>query len=281
MGKGKKLVRWLGMKFSIVLLSDQTFDQKKKWKFNRFGFISLVSGIVLFIIALTSTLIVVTPLKELIPGYPDKETRLASAGNAARLDSLEHEIEIRDQYLQNMKDVLLGKVPFNPQLEISEHINDSTPTRELSEDITNENSITTPEQNKPKVVVPETPATLVFFPPAQGVVTNSFDPVRNHFGTDIVTRDKEIVRATLDGTVIAANWTMETGYTMQIQHKYNYISIYRHLKNMLVTTGDIVTAGQSIGTYGNTGEISFGPHLHFELWNNGKALNPENYIDFE
>jgi len=281
MSKGKKLIRWLRVKFSIVLLSDQTFDQKKKWKFNRYGFITLVTGIILFIIALTTTLIVVTPLKELIPGYPDKETRIARAENAARLDSLEHEIEIRDQYLHSMKDVLLGKMPFNPKLEMSEHINDTTPVKSLTEENQSEKVMGIEVENKPAVVVPRTPATLVFFPPAQGVVTNNFDPVRKHFGTDIVTRDKEIVRATLDGTVVAANWTMETGYTIQIQHKYNYISIYRHLKNMLVATGDNVEAGQSIGTYGNTGEISFGRHLHFELWNNGKALNPENYIDFE
>ncbi|MFO7878466.1 MAG: M23 family metallopeptidase [Bacteroidales bacterium] len=277
----KRLSRWLGVRFSLALFKHKTFEQKKKWIFSRFGFISLLSGFIILIIALTSTLIVVTPLKELIPGYPDKEARRASIQNAVRLDSLAHEIALRDQYLSNMKQVLLGEIPYNPKLEISEGITDSSDNKQAIESSATTGFPNNRSKAKPVVVIPETPATLVFFPPAKGVITNSFDPVRKHFGTDIVTRDNEIVRATLDGTVIAANWTMETGYTVQIQHKYNYISVYRHLKKCLVETGQQVTAGQSIGTYGNTGEISYGPHLHFELWNKGKALNPENYIDFE
>jgi murein DD-endopeptidase MepM/ murein hydrolase activator NlpD len=262
-------------------MSRQSFEEKKNWKFNRFGFIGLIVSLVLFVIVITSVLIAYTPIRELIPGYPDKRTKVAIVENATRLDSLENEIRVRDQYLINFKQVLLGEKPFNTALEMSVNLNDTI--MEIT-DLPKLNMSNTPKKLNHSLHEYHSkgnlPASILFFPPAKGVVTNSFDPAHNHYGTDIVTADDEIVRASLDGTVILANWTMETGYTMQIQHDYNYITIYRHLKKLLHTTGDKVKAGESVGVYGNTGEISFGPHLHFEIWHNGTPLDPEQYIEF-
>lgn len=278
----KKIRLWLGRRFRLILLTHGSFEQKKRFNFNRFGFISLLVSLILLVIAITCAVIVFTPVKELIPGYPDKEARIASATNASRLDSLAKQIELRDQYLANLKQVLLGEKLFNPALEISENLNDSSNYLSQNNVDYSERMMSLDDNFKASGFISEQPKTdVVFFPPVSGLVTNSFDPVRDHYGTDIVTPDDEIVRATLAGTVISANWTMETGYTIQIQHKNNYISTYRHLKKLLVNTGRQVDAGESIGVYGNTGEISYGPHLHFELWHKGEPLNPEHYIDFE
>ncbi|MGC9330281.1 MAG: M23 family metallopeptidase [Bacteroidales bacterium] len=280
----KKIRLWLGRRFRLILLTHGSFEQKKWLNFNRFGFISLMIGLILLIIAITVAVIVFTPVKEMIPGYPDKETRIASGSNASRLDSLAREIELRDQYLTNLKQVLLGEKLFNPALEISENLNNPSSYSPKSNTDDDKQMLTLNNNFNLKIpgFVSEQPKTdMIFFPPVKGMVTNSFDPVRDHYGTDIVTPDDEVVRATLAGTVISANWTMETGYTIQIQHRNNYISTYRHLKKLLVKTGQQVDAGESIGVYGNTGEISYGPHLHFELWHKGEPLNPENYIDFE
>jgi murein DD-endopeptidase MepM/ murein hydrolase activator NlpD len=278
----KKIRLWLGRRFRLILLTHGSFEQKKRLNFNRFGFISLLIGLILLIIAITVAVIVFTPVNEMIPGYPDKEARIASATNARRLDSLAKQIELRDQYLANLKQVLLGEKLFNPALEISENLNDSSKSIPVNNDDYGEQMMSLDDNFKAPGFVSEQPKTdVVFFPPVKGMVTNSFDPLRDHYGTDIVTPDDEVVRATLAGTVVSANWTMETGYTIQIQHRNNYISTYRHLKKLLVKTGRQVDAGESIGVYGNTGEISYGPHLHFELWHKGEPLNPENYIDFE
>ncbi|MGM0648994.1 MAG: M23 family metallopeptidase [Bacteroidota bacterium] len=278
----KKIRLWLGRKYRLVLLTHGSFEQKKRYNFSRLGFISLIAGMVILIVGITVTLIVVTPLKEYIPGHLNKEIRQASAENIRRLDSLAGEIEKRDQYLSNMKQVMLGEKPFNPTLEMSEGLNDTTKIKSVSDNLNGGNALNIDKKLAVPKFISEQPKTdVIFFPPVKGLVTNSFDPVRDHYGTDIVTPDDEIVRAVLEGTIVSANWTMETGYTIQIQHKNNYLSTYRHLKNLLVKTGDQVNAGQSIGVYGNTGEISYGPHLHFELWNDGEPLDPEQYIDFE
>ena len=112
------------------------------------------------------------------------------------------------------------------------------------------------------------------------MVTNSFNAGENHFGTDIVAAPNEVVKAAMDGTVILATWTVETGYVLQIQHDNNLISIYKHNAELLKKVGNVVRAGDAIAIIGNSGELTTGPHLHFELWHNGTPVDPEQYIVF-
>jgi murein DD-endopeptidase MepM/ murein hydrolase activator NlpD len=121
---------------------------------------------------------------------------------------------------------------------------------------------------------------FLFFPPAKGTVTNRFDPVTKHYGIDIVANANEAVKSTLDGTVLIANFTSETGYVIGIQHSNNLLSFYKHNSSLLKKPGDFVKAGEVIAIIGNSGELSSGPHLHFELWYNGIALDPRKYISF-
>ena len=120
-----------------------------------------------------------------------------------------------------------------------------------------------------------------FFTPLKGVVTSKFNPVDNHFGTDIVAESNTIVSAVLDGTVVMAGWTLETGYIIEIQHANNIISVYKHNAKLLKDIGTVVRAGETISIIGNSGELyTSGPHLHFELWHNGTPIDPEQYIIF-
>ena len=121
---------------------------------------------------------------------------------------------------------------------------------------------------------------LHFFLPVKGIVTNGFDVESGHMATDIVAQPNEPVLATLEGTVTLATWSLTEGYIIIIQHNYNIISIYKHNESLLKKTGDHVTAGEPIAIIGNTGELTTGPHLHFELWYDGSPLNPEDYIAF-
>ena len=119
-----------------------------------------------------------------------------------------------------------------------------------------------------------------FFTPVNGIVTASYNLKEEHFGTDIVSKDNELIKATLDGTIVFAGFTYEDGYVIQIQHGNNLTSVYKHLSNITQKTGGFVKAGESIGIVGNTGENSTGSHLHFELWYNGFAINPQDYVVF-
>ena len=121
---------------------------------------------------------------------------------------------------------------------------------------------------------------VLFFKPIEGIVTETFDAEKNHFGVDIVSKENELIKSTLDGVVMFANWTAETGNVIAVLHENNLISIYKHNSVLLKKDGDKVGAGDPIAIIGNSGKWSSGPHLHFELWYKGKAINPEQYILF-
>jgi murein DD-endopeptidase MepM/ murein hydrolase activator NlpD len=111
-------------------------------------------------------------------------------------------------------------------------------------------------------------------------VTNKFSPAQKHFGVDIVARRNEAIKSTLDGTVVFADWTIDKGYVIGIMHTANLFSVYKHNSVLLKNEGDLVRAGEAVAIIGETGELSTGPHLHFELWLNGSPVDPEVYISF-
>ncbi|MDC1162562.1 M23 family metallopeptidase, partial [Tenacibaculum sp.] len=133
----------------------------------------------------------------------------------------------------------------------------------------------------PLLEVAKNKAKLVFFVPVTGAVTQEFNAKEKHYAIDIVAKTGTPVKAIADGTVILSGWTAETGYILTIQHLNRYISVYKHNGTLLKEQGDFVKSGEVIASVGSTGELTTGPHLHFELWSNGYPVNPANYIDFQ
>jgi murein DD-endopeptidase MepM/ murein hydrolase activator NlpD len=251
------------------------------------GFNTLVllsSGVFLFLIIVIS-IIAYTPVRELIPGYPDEKTVRNIYLNNYRLDSLELEIAKRDAYFENLRRVIAGEKPENMGRS-----NDSLPSRSAvkytkpREDSLLRNMVEPKDQyglsiREQKGVRPAL-FNVLFFPPVKGIVTNIYNSTESHYGTDIVAGANEVVKATLPGTVTMSGWTLETGNVIQIQHSDNIISIYKHNAELLKHMGDRVKAGDPIAIIGNSGELTTGPHLHFELWYNGTPLNAQDYISF-
>jgi murein DD-endopeptidase MepM/ murein hydrolase activator NlpD len=122
---------------------------------------------------------------------------------------------------------------------------------------------------------------FVLFAPVKGTISNGYNPKEKHFAVDVVTTKDASVKATADGTVIFAEWTAATGYVIILKHKNNLLSVYKHNASLSKEQGELVKEGEIIATVGNTGELSTGPHLHFELWSNGYPTNPTNFIDFD
>jgi murein DD-endopeptidase MepM/ murein hydrolase activator NlpD len=123
-------------------------------------------------------------------------------------------------------------------------------------------------------------SSFFYFTPLKGIVINGFDAAKQHYGVDVAGKKDDIIKSVLDGTVIFSNWTLETGYIIGIQHQHNLISVYKHNSALLKKLGDYVKAGDPIAFIGNSGELSSGPHMHFELWYNGNPVNPKDYIPF-
>jgi murein DD-endopeptidase MepM/ murein hydrolase activator NlpD len=283
--KEREEERNLFTRYLLKVQQESNFEEVSSFKFTPFFAISLVSSILLIVIVTVSLLIALTPVRELIPGYPDGKLRRQIENNLMMVDSLEEELEIRDQYFNTIQSILTGR-----DIEHMETIQDNDSSYEdidfsisredslLREKVAREEqfsllTVTDPGQNFDLGL-------LHFFPPVKGVVTSSFDANKNHFGTDIVAPPNQAVSAVLDGTVISSTWSLEFGYVIQIQHDNNLISAYKHNSELLKSTGSRVKAGEAIAIIGNSGELTTGPHLHFELWYNGAPLNPQEYIIF-
>jgi murein DD-endopeptidase MepM/ murein hydrolase activator NlpD len=241
---------------------------------------------VLFIIGATTSLIAFTNIREFIPGYPDVRMKRNIHMDAIRLDSLEHELELRDKYFASLNAVISGRQP-------AESISPRDTTRKynpvkfssLPEDQALRNQVEK-EEKFSLSLGPRSPegtslASMHFFPPVKGVVTGKFDLRTKHYATDIVTRPKSPVMAALDGTVIFTGWTMETGYVIEIQHSDNLVTVYKHNSALFKEPGDMVKAGEAISVVGDSGELyTSGPHLHFEIWYKGTPLDPEKHVFF-
>jgi hypothetical protein len=223
-----------------------------------------------------------TPLKNVIPGYPTLEVRNKIINNAIMVDSLFAEIEMRDKYLQKIQTVISGGVIEDDDRKATQF--SDVDLKPMDSDSIFENLIV-PDKYKfsnisLNIGMVDEPF-INFISPVSGVIVNRFDASPGHFGTDIVASENSPILAIYDGTVVFAEWSVSTGYVVQIQHDYNMISIYKHNSDIMVRTGDKVKAGDLIAIMGGEGEYSTGPHLHFELWQNGVPLNAEQFINFQ
>jgi murein DD-endopeptidase MepM/ murein hydrolase activator NlpD len=270
-------------------MNNETYEERLSFRLSRLNVFLLTVSISIILITLTIFIIAFTPIREYIPGYMDVNIPGQLYRLEQRADSLENALRTKDVYLQNIRNIIEGKEIFDsisPDMESG--INYDSITIESSR----EDSILRAEydqQTKYNLFFFETEglydhelkiSDIVFFPPAEGIIINKFNLAEKHYGVDIATSNEAIIKSVLDGTVIFADWTTETGNTIAIQHSGNFISIYKHNSTLLQNIGSQVKAGDPIAVVGNSGELSSGPHLHFELWRKGTPVDPEEYMTF-
>jgi murein DD-endopeptidase MepM/ murein hydrolase activator NlpD len=272
-------------KYRLSIYRDETFEEVLNVRLTKLNVLAITGiGVTIFLIIVIS-IIAYTPVRELIPGYPDETTVRNIYMNNFRLDSLEDEIAKRDAYFENLRRILSGEKPGNASQATETPVAKSSLEHiKTSEDSLLRTMVEPKDQFGLSIVENRKtrPAlfNVLFFPPVKGIVTGTFNSAINHYGTDIVAGTNEAVKATLPGTVIMAGWTLETGNVIEIQHADNIVSVYKHNAELLKHMGDRVKAGEPVAIIGNSGELTTGPHLHFELWYNGAPLNPEDYISF-
>lgn len=282
--KPKKFER-LKNKYRLVILNDDSFEEKLSFRLSRLNVFVVIGMSSLILILLVILLIAFTPLREFIPGYANVTVRKQGVENYLKSDSLELVLAQNNLYIDNLKHIIQGKpIEFDQKSYVDSTVNYKSITNEpIEEDSVLRNMIETEEKynlfneagNNPGNI-----SSFIFFNPLKGSVTNRFNIRKEHYGIDVVAPKNEAIKATLDGTVIFAEWTAETGYVIQLQHADNIVSIYKHNSVLHKKVGDHVKAGEVIAIIGNSGELSTGPHLHFELWYNGIPINPEDYMMF-
>ncbi|MFO8023458.1 MAG: M23 family metallopeptidase [Perlabentimonas sp.] len=281
----KTYIHKLKSKYRLSIYNDQNFEEVWFMRLSRLNVISVIGGSSILLITIVTLLIAFTPIREFIPGYPDGTTRRHIVQNALKADSLEREIQQWKIYLGNLHTILRGERPVDKEslpdtsiryqeIQFSRSIEDSLLRLQIESEELYNLSLTDTRTNN------ENLTRLHFFPPVKGMVTNSFDAKNGHFGVDVVAPPNEVIVAIANGTVTLSNWTLETGYVIQIQHDDNLLSVYKHNSKLLKRSGTQVKAGEAIAIIGNSGELTTGPHLHFELWHNGTPIDPEKHVVF-
>jgi len=282
--KPKKLER-LKHKYRLVILNDDTFEEKVSLRLSQLNVFVVVGLSSLVLILLVILLIAFTPLKEFIPGYANVNVRRVGVENFLKTDSIANVLANNNLYVDNLKHIIQGDpIAYDNESFVDSNVNyTAIKNVPIEEDSVLRNMIETEEKYNLFNRAGSTPGNIsgfIFLQPLKGTVTNRFNIKKEHFGLDIVAPQNEAIKATLDGTVIFAEWTVETGYVIQLQHADNIVSIYKHNSVLHKKVGDHVKAGEVIAIVGNSGELSTGPHLHFELWYNGIPINPEDYMMF-
>ncbi len=283
--KEKKFAKKLLHKYRLVILNEDTFEERFAIKLTRLNVFVITSISSILLIILTILLIAFTPLREYIPGYSSTSLKKKATDLNYKTDSLQQVIALNQRYFTSIKNVLTGEVKtvdFNRDSILKATKQDT----ELLSVLTNrEDSLLREKVNKEdKYNLFEsvtTASNFVLFPPVNGTITEDYNIEEKHFAVDVAVVKDTPVKATADGTVIFAEWTVETGYVMIIEHSQELISVYKHNATLTKEQGDLVKAGEVIAMAGNTGQYSTGTHLHFELWSKGYPVNPTNFIDFE
>jgi len=287
--KKEKWYRKLRNKYKLVILNDETYEEKLSFKLSRLNVFVASGTIAILLIILTTILIAFTRLREYIPGYTDVSLYEQLYKIEELTDSLDADARQKSLYLENLRLILSGKdTTINSPLKedtvgnysnISSFAsqNDSVFRVEFEEQMMG-SEVRIPGRDhsgsRPDI------SSFSFFTPLRGIVTSKFDPASRHYGVDIVSVQNEAIKATLDGVVIFKGWTFETGYTVCLQHENDLVSVYKHNSAILEEQGSYVKAGDPIAIIGSSGENSTGPHLHFELWYNGVPVDPTDFIKF-
>jgi murein DD-endopeptidase MepM/ murein hydrolase activator NlpD len=272
-------------KYRLVILNDDTFGETFSFRSSPLGLLVLVGSITIIMTTLVISLVAFTPLREYIPGYGNISERKELLELSIKADSLEQTISSRDWYMNNLVHVLSDSLEHKTERTSKDtsgkykKVNTKPSEQDLQfrKDVENEPASLQFAGSKSKN---SQLASYLFYNPVKGIVTSSFDPADEHYGVDIVAKKDEMIKSTLDGTVVFAGFTPNDGYILQIQHDNNLVSIYKHNSSNLKKSGDKVKSGEPVAIIGDTGESSKGPHLHFELWHNGLPINPEEFIVF-
>ena len=269
-------------KYRLVVLNEATYEERLSYKLSRLNIFLFFSLIAILIIISTICLIAFTSVKEYIPGYDSTVLRTNAVKNIETLDSLTLVIEKNQDFINSIGSVILGETTKpEAQKEIKVRIDISDIEFKVNQEDSLLRKVVEKEDRFNVLESATSKVKYVLISPIFGQVTSRFDYGIKHFGTDIAVPINSPVKSIAKGTVVLAEWTVQTGYVIVIEHAYGLTSVYKHNDSGLISQGDLVEPGQVIALSGNTGELTTGPHLHFELWREGIPVNPENYVSFE
>ena len=283
--QNKSFLKRIFNDYKVVISSEDTFEEKFSFKANKINALIIMLVYSIILISFTISIVFFTQLREMVPGYSSTDLLNRATYLTKKIDSLEQQIALNNKFYKSIEDVLSGNIDeFVPRDELS-----------VDSSLTNSDFVTVSPNSQDsilrKYVENEDKFNLtnneliienkMFFSPIKGEITQSFNFNENHFAIDIAADIGTPVKSVLDGKIIFSEWSLETGYVVVIDHGENIISVYKHNSKILKEQNDFVQAGEVIAYSGNQGNLSTGPHLHFELWKNGTPIDPEPLLNFK
>lgn len=282
----KTFSNWLTERYLLIIRNEENFAEKRFLGFTYAKFL-LFSFLFFLVLVVISLFLSRTLLEKWFdPRHAQIEANKKLYTLSLQLDSLEQEMQYKDQFISLFKGFLTGDVDSaridsfrrRSSLQDTKYKVDLS-TAPIDSQLRKEFELVDSTLNMTSRTVSELQE-MFLFSPISGLISQKYDINDDHFGVDIVSKKNEPVMSVASGTVILSSWTQDSGYVIAIQHSSNLISVYKHNAELLKKTGSFVTGGDVIAIIGNTGELTDGPHLHFELWYKGNAVNPEDFILF-
>lgn len=293
----REFISRAGLPVRVILMDDDPSESPAQYRVDPGRVLWVLGGGVLLLTALLVGILLLTPMRTILPGYTSDAMQRNARLNDMRIAALEDSLAVQDAYLKRLRDLMLGNVDTTstPALADSFIPGDAAPARPLGDPSTEDwqdhaqpalpiDRLDVPGSAAERVIPASSSSrflaglTFPLLPPVSGLVSRGFDARTGHFAVDIVVEEGSVVRSVGDGYVIVADWTHDGGQIIAVQHADGYISIYKHNSSLLKRVGDAVRSRDAIALSGNSGEITTGPHLHFELWHNGLAQDPGYYL---
>lgn len=284
----KTLSERLTTKYQLVIRNEENLAEKSTIGFTYAKV--MVLSIAVFLILFAGSLFLSKTLlaKWFDPKHAQMEANKRLYELALKVDSLAVEVNQKDIFIQNFQRILSGDTTggfSDPAQSLA--VNEKPASAVDNMKLAPSDSLFRKEFEKNEFALVSLSASkyrdlgeIFFFTPITGFISDKYDIKKGHFGVDIVAKSNEPVKCLADGMVIMASWTQDSGYVIAVQHRSNLVSVYKHNAGLLKKVGSFVNAGEIISIVGNSGELTDGPHLHFEMWYNGTPLNPEDFVTF-
>ncbi|MEZ4703012.1 MAG: M23 family metallopeptidase [Rhodothermales bacterium] len=294
-----EFIRGIRSTYTIIVMDERQIQDPRQYRVKSSRFVQFWLFSLLLAGAVAISVVAFTPLRELIPSNGTAEMQRQIVVNSLRVASLRDSLEAQLSYASQLRSLMMGHVDSTLFAKAEEPVSNATiAQRQQSRSTFEPSSSFWTDHEQPALTIPSMPANFIpgpklaatagaqylssvqfpALPPVEGFLTRGFDARTGHYAVDVAAEEGSIIRAVGDGYVIFADWTHEGGYTISVQHADGYVSVYKHAQQLLKRVGDRVRNREAIALSGNSGEITSGPHLHFELWLNGLAQDPRYFF---
>ncbi len=269
---------WRKMRISI---SDaQTHREIRHIHLSPAGMAASTLALLVLIFVIVLTAVAYTPILDMMPGYRTNATRSRETlmRSLIRIDSLERKMNDMLAYNESIILVVDGKTPAMRTVE-----NDTTQTDKSIVPPSHADSVFRRQMERNEQLAAQSKkreaTNINAVPPMDGIISGRFNAKSGLYGIRITGSPEAQVVAIADGTVIDNEWSPEAGNTVAIQHTNGIVSVYRRLTNTLVGKGQLVKGSDVVG-YAMSSDGSEASSFEFELWGDGKPIDPESYILF-